>query len=194
MLQPTPPAGPILLTYEDYCALPDDGRRYEILEGVLSVTPSPSTLHQRVSRRLELIIALHVEEHHLGEIFDAPVDVVLSPHNVVQPDLVFIRRERSHLITDKNIAGPPDLVVEILSPTSAETDRRTKAHLYARYGVDHYWLVDPEARVLEEYCREGKVFVRAGTYQGPVRFVPRCFPDLHLDLAKVWGEPAQEIP
>ncbi|MBC7347002.1 MAG: Uma2 family endonuclease [Clostridia bacterium] len=187
MTQPMPPAGRILLTYEDYCALPNDGRRYEVLEGVLCVTPSPSTRHQRISRRLELILALHVEENHLGEVFYAPMDVVLSPHNVVQPDLIFIGRERNHLITDKNIAGPPDLVVEILSPASAETDRRLKAQLYARYGVDHYWLVDPDAETLEEYCREGDVFVHIGTYQGLVTFVPRCFSALSLDLARVWG-------
>jgi Uma2 family endonuclease len=182
-----PPAGRILVSYEDYCTLPDDGRRYEVLEGVLYVTPSPSTVHQRVSRRLELILALHVEENGLGEVFDAPVDVVLSPHNVVQPDLVFIRRERSHIITDKNIAGPPDLVVEILSPASVEADRRIKAQLYARYGVDHYWLVDPETETLEEYVREGDIFVHVGTYQGPVKFEPRCFTGFWVDLARVWG-------
>jgi len=186
MLQPRPPAGHILVTYEDYCALPSDGRRYEVLEGVLRVTPSPSTKHQRVSRRLELILALHVEENNLGEVFYAPIDVVLSPHTVVQPDLIFVSRERSHLITDKNIAGPPDLVIEILSPASAEADRLLKAQLYARHGVDYYWLVDPEAETLEEYRREGEIFVHLGTYQGPVTFVPRCFPALSLDLGRVW--------
>ncbi|TDA66977.1 MAG: Uma2 family endonuclease [Clostridia bacterium] len=187
MFQPTPPAGRILLTYEDYCALPNDGKRYEILEGVLHVAPAPNIRHQRVSRRLELILALYVEANQLGEVFDAPVDVVLSPHNVAQPDLIFVSRGRSQCVTEKNIAGSPDLVVEILSPSTALVDRLTKSQIYARHGVDYYWLVDPDGETLEEYQRQGEVFVRLATYQGATVCATRCFPDLSLDLTRVWG-------
>lgn len=183
-----PPAGPILLTYEDYCALPDDGKRYELLEGVLQVTPSPTTRHQRVSRQLEAIVLHHVEAHGLGEVFDAPIDVVLSPSTVVQPDLVFVSRERGHIITEKNIAGAPDLVVEILSSSSAQLDRGVKAQLYARHGVRYYWLVDPDAETLEEYELRGDVYELSAIYKGDTTCTPRCFHEsgLVIDLSKVW--------
>lgn len=186
MAWPARPAGPILLTYEDYCVLPDDGKRYEIMEGVLHVTPAPTTRHQRVSRRLLVLISLHVEAQGLGEVFCSPIDVVLSPHNVVQPDIVFVSEKRRHIVTEKNIAGPPDLVVEIVSASSAHTDRGLKAQVYARRGVEHYWLVDPEGETLEEYQLQGGAYTPVATYQGDVTCRTRCFPDLALHLGKVW--------
>jgi Uma2 family endonuclease len=100
-----PPAGRIVLTYEDYCLLPNDGRRYEILEGELAVTPSPSRSHQRVSRNLLFILHAHVREHDLGEIFDAPFDVILEETSVVVPDLLFVARERLRIVTDRGVEG-----------------------------------------------------------------------------------------
>ncbi|MBI2154339.1 MAG: Uma2 family endonuclease [Candidatus Rokubacteria bacterium] len=146
-----PPAGKIVLTYEDYCLLPDDGRRYEILDGELYMTPSPSRAHQRFA--LNLLVALHafVTRHDSGEVFVAPFDVILAKTTVVVPDLVFVRRERLDIVTNRGIEGAPDLVVEILSPDSARRDRVEKAQLYARYDVPHYWLVDPEARAIEAF-------------------------------------------
>lgn len=176
----------VVLTYDDYVHLPDDGRRYEILEGELSVTPSPVTKHQRVSRNLLIPLARFVREHHLGEVLAAPMDVILSNVSVVQPDLLFVTRERSHLITEKNIQGAPDLIVEILSPTTASMDRTAKMQLYARYGVPHYWLVDPEAEALEAYeLAEGAYELKADL-SASADYYPAPFPGLVVPLKELW--------
>ena len=131
------------LTYEDYRAAPPD-KRYELLDGDLLLTPAPSLKHQRVQVRLGRRLAQFIEERALGELFFAPCDVVLSDTDVVQPDLLFISRERDYLLSgDENVRGGPDLVVEILSPGTADRDRGYKRELYAKHGVTECWLVDP---------------------------------------------------
>ena len=135
------------LTYADYCRTPDD-ERYELLDGELIMVPAPSTGHQRIDTKLGWRLAQFVEQKSLGEVFFAPCDVVLSDINVVQPDLLFVSNARAHIITADNVQGPPDLVVEILSPSTAHRDRTLKRTLYAQYGVPEYWLVDPDARTV----------------------------------------------
>ena len=132
------------LTYEDYARLPDD-ERYELIDGELIPMPSPKKIHQRLILDLSWILR-RLEEMGLGELFIAPFDVILSPTNVVQPDLTFVSSARAHIITEDNIRGAPDLVVEILSPSTAGYDRTTKRDLYARHGVREYWLIDPYAK------------------------------------------------
>ena len=146
-----PPAGRITLTYEDYCALPDDGRRYEIIEGELYGTPSPGRAHQQFAANLLVVLKPFVAARGLGEVVIAPFYVILEETSVVVPDLLFVARERSGIVTDRGVRGAPDLIVEILSPGTARRDRVEKAKLYARHGVHHYWLADPETRVLEIY-------------------------------------------
>ncbi len=145
-------ARPALLTYRDYAALPDDGRRYELHDGELSVTPAPSTRHQRISHKLLQLLDAHVEAGRLGEVFYAPLDVILSDTTVVQPDLVYIDTGRSGLVSERGIEGPPTLVVEILSPSTATLDRMTKPRLYARHRVPFLWLVDPDRRTVEAFA------------------------------------------
>ena len=132
------------LTYEDYASLPDD-ERYELIEGELIPMPSPKKIHQRLILDLSWILR-RLEGMGLGELFIAPFDVILSPTNVVQPDLIFVLTARAHIITEDNIRGAPDLVVEILSPSTAGYDRTTKRNLYARHAVREYWLIDPYAK------------------------------------------------
>ncbi len=134
----------VKFTYADYRNAPDD-RRYELLDGDLVVSPGPSTVHQRASINLVLLLGQATIVSGIGEVFAAPLDVVLSETDVVQPDLLFITNDRAHIITDENVRGAPDLVVEILSPSTAERDRTYKRALYAKFGVKEYWLVDPEA-------------------------------------------------
>jgi Uma2 family endonuclease len=143
----------IKFTYEDYCLMPED-RRYELMGGEFFMVPSPSVIHQRVAANLEAILRQFVMEKDCGEVLDAPLDVVLSSQDVVQPDIMFISRERSHIVTDINIQGAPDLVVEILSPSTAERDRTIKKKLYARHGVRELWLVNAGAQVVEVYSLE----------------------------------------
>ncbi len=130
-------------TYEDYRTAPPD-KRYELLDGDLLLTPAPSLKHQSVQVRLGRRLAQFIEERALGEFFFAPCDVVLSDVDVVQPDLLFVSRERERLLSGgENVRGAPDLVVEILSPATADRDRGYKRTLYAKHGVTEYWLVDP---------------------------------------------------
>lgn len=178
----------VVLTYDDYLRLPNDGKRYEILEGEIFVSPSPMTKHQRISRNLLAILHHHVARHKLGEVFSAPIDVVLSDINVVQPDLLFVSNARKKIITDKNIHGAPDLVVEILSDTSEEQDRVAKKQIYARHGVKEYWLIDPDRETVEVYKLEEKsrAFRHIATYQSDEILQSALFPKLEIKLAELW--------
>lgn len=189
MTDPAPsiPPGRIRLTYEDYVELPNDGKRYQILEGELDVTPAPTPKHQAVSRNLQRILDRHVVDQKLGQIFNAPIDVILSETTITQPDLIFIASGRETIITDRAIEAPPDLVVEILSPGTARTDRGIKSALYARFGVRHYWLVDPAARILETYELAQSGYELTGTYRDTDHARSPLFPSLDIDLARVWA-------
>jgi Uma2 family endonuclease len=152
------------LTYSDWLRFPDDGRLYEIVGGELFVNPPPSIRHQRVSRNLELAIAAHLAKTASGEIFDAPVGVRLSEEDVPEPDLVVVLSEHADRIGEQVIEGTPDLVVEILSPGSAQRDVGVKRALYERYGVPEYWIADPERRTVEVLVLESGLFVSHGVY------------------------------
>ena len=131
-------------TYSDYLLLPDNGKRYEILEGELLMSPSPNTKHQIVLLNLAAILKSFVERNNLGQIFIAPYDVVLSKYDVVQPDIMFISSKNTKMIKPTHLEGVPDLVIEIISPGSAQRDRIIKRKIYALHGVKEYWLVHPE--------------------------------------------------
>ena len=137
-------------TYEDYLKTPDD-ERYELIEGDLFMTPSPKIDHQRISRKLEFRMERFVEENDLGEVFYAPCDVYFDEDDVVQPDILFVSKERLCIIGEKNIQGAPDLIVEILSEGTAYRDAIQKKVLYARHGVKEYWIVAPKEKMVEVY-------------------------------------------
>ncbi len=182
------PAGtaPGSLTYEDYCALPDDGLRHEVIEGFLFSEPSPRRAHQRVLLNLAALLQAHVREQGLGEVYLAPFDVVLDRRTVVVPDLLFVARERAGIVTERAVEGPPDLVVEILSPGTAGRDRVAKLNAYARHGVPHYWLVDPEARTLEALELAGSGYRVAAAAAADEGFTPGLFPGLVIALPELW--------
>lgn len=178
---------PIKLTYQDYCALPDDGRRYEILDGDLYMSPAPFVFHQRLVLRLATVLKTHVEAQDLGEVFIPPIDVILSKHNVVQPDVVFVSQSRREIVGEKNINGAPDLLVEVLSSSSVERDTRDKRNIYARCGVDHYWLIDPDETRIVELKKVDKAYAQIAEVAGRGQWRPQLFPNLIIDLAKLWG-------
>ena len=182
-----PPAGHVVLTYEDYCALPDDGKRHEILDGELYMTPSPGVAHQRVAGNLFVALRTFVTGRKIGEVFIAPVDVILEATSVVVPDLLFVGRDRAGIVTDRGIEGAPDLIVEILSPGTERRDRVEKAPLFARHGVTHYWLVDPDARALEAYELAQGGYRRTARLTGAADFGPTLFPGLTIQLASLWS-------
>lgn len=132
------------LDIEDYWDLPDDGRRHEILEGMLEVTPSPLVEHQDVLKNLLVLLELFLRQCPVGKIIPSPMDVILSNETICQPDLVFIRKERVPEIVRGRVWGTPDLVIEILSSGTANRDYETKKHVYARHRIGEYWSVDPK--------------------------------------------------
>ncbi|OAT86437.1 Uma2 family endonuclease [Desulfotomaculum copahuensis] len=174
-------------TYEDYCRL-QDSRRYELIGGELYLVPSPSVPHQHVSLRLSWRLAEHVEKHDLGIVLSAPIDVFLTLHDVVQPDILFISRERSDIITEANIQGAPDMMVEILSPATSLRDRTVKKDLYARHGVKEMWIIHPLAQTLEIYRAEPAGLTKAAFYSrrtGQPVSSP-LLPGLALDLNDIF--------
>lgn len=135
-------------TYEEYRKL-DDEKRYEVLEGELRMAPTPDPYHQDVSRELELLLVQFVGKNKLGKVYYAPIDVVFDQQTVLQPDIIFISNDSLSKVKKNAVFGAPDLVVEIISPSSVAADRYTKRRIYERFGVREYWIVDPENRTIE---------------------------------------------
>jgi Uma2 family endonuclease len=174
------------LTYADYVALPNDGNRYEIHDGELSVTPAPGRKHQRVVLRLAAMLDAHVTTHDLGEVDIAPFDVVLSDPNVVQPDVIFVAADRMTSFSSRGFEGAPTLMVEVLSPRTARIDRNTKLQLYARHAVPYYWIVDPEARAIDVYRLAGSSYERPERFDGENLVDLPPFLALALDPVALW--------
>jgi Uma2 family endonuclease len=169
------------LTYQDYATLPNDGRRYEIHDGALSVTPAPTPRHQRCAANLFRLLDAHVRAHGLGEVLFAPLDVILSDITIVQPDLVYLAAaDRLATVSQRGIEGPPTLAVEILSPSTTAIDRETKHRLYARHGVPYFWLVDPDAGTIEAYRLQGARYALALRASGTAPVDPPPFAGLAL--------------
>jgi Uma2 family endonuclease len=172
------------LDYSDYVAAPDDGKRYEIVQGDLFVTPSPSPVHQRISRRLLRWLEDYFDARSLGEVFDAPIDLILTNHDVFVPDLLVVSNEKH--ITKRGIEGPPLLVVEILSPSTQKQDRGVKAQRYAELGVEHYWIVDPEKKRVECYHLADGAFHKIVEAAGDTTLKHPDWDGLDLDLTALW--------
>jgi len=180
------PKAEIKFTYEDYKNLPEsETRRYELLEGELIMVPSPNFEHQRISGNLEFVLRGFIQEKNLGTIIYAPFDVHLG-EDVVQPDILFISKGRSGIITEAEIQGAPDLVIEILSLATAERDRTYKRTLYARHGVKEYWLVDPERKRVEVFTLKEGRFEIVGVYGKTEILTSPSLPGLSIDLRKVF--------
>ena len=173
-------------TYQEYCYLPNDGRRYEIIEGDLCVTPAPSSMHQTVSRRLQYALMTQLEMPGIAYIFDAPFDIILAETSVVEPDLAIIRKSRRDSISKRGFEGSPDVVVEILSPSTRGNDVFLKKAAYARLGIQEYWIVDPDLghievfRLKENGYDPGVLFDRAATLTSP------SFPEVGILLVPIF--------
>ena len=168
------------MSYAELERWPEDGRRYELYDGEVFEIPSPIPLHQIVSARLHLALEGYVRAHG-GIVLYAPLDIVLTEYDVVQPDLLLFTRERQHLIDPRKVTRQaPDLAVEILSPSTAANDRGRKLRLLARHGVREYWLVDPEAAQIDVYRLAGDRFDLAGSARGTESVVSPLLPELLL--------------
>jgi len=154
-------------TYADYSRLPDTGWRYEIIEGELFMSPAPHPKHQIVINRLGTALTNHVNQHQKGQIIYAPIDVFLPTENTsVQPDILFLAQDRLDLISDRGIEGPPDLIIEILSPSNWIIDRQDKFVLYEKSGVKEYWIVDIKQQTIEVFSLTAAGYEILGKYQG----------------------------
>jgi Uma2 family endonuclease len=173
------------LTYADYVRFPEDGLRHEIIDGEHYVTPSPATRHQRIVGNLLYLIRHYLETNPIGEVFCAPFDALLSEFDIVVPDLLYLSRERAGLLTSKNLQGPPDLVIEVLSPSTKSRDTRLKHDLYERVGVREYWVVDPEQNMVEVYRSD------AGSFEPTIKIARQdvlttpLLPNFELPLDRV---------
>ncbi len=178
----------VKLSYEEYLSLPESNRPCELVDGELYMPPSPNTRHQEIIGRLYERLNYHVEERYAGKVLFAPLDVVLDKARplVVQPDLVFISNERSGIVGPR-IEGAPDLVVEVFSPTSAVRDRTEKSVWYSQYGVQEYWLVDPDAQAIEVRRLAPGGYEPAGTFHGGETLQSVLLPGLRIALAEVFG-------
>ena len=172
------------LTYDDYVNLSGD-ERYELIDGELILVASPSERHQWTATRLYRLMLL-AEDMGLGWVYFAPFDVVLTNNDVVQPDLLFISRESADILTAANVQGAPDLVVEILSPSTSRLDRTRKRELYERHQVKEMWLVDPEERkIWVLLLRDGSLEV-AGEYGEGQSFSSAMLGGLTIELDAVF--------
>ncbi len=171
-------AGPLqgLWTYEAYAALPDDGCRYEVVQGVLIMSPAPTPEHQSVVGEIYSYLRECVQLTGRGMVYMGPLDVELSASTVVQPDVLVVLKEHTDGFQRKHFVGAPDLAVEIISPSSATYDRLTKYETYEQAGIPEYWLVNPMRRTIEVFVLEERQYRSLGVFRGeqalPSRLVP----------------------
>jgi len=174
------------LDYSYILAAPNDGKRYELVQGELFVNPAPSPIHRRVSRRLERQLEDYFHLRSIGEVFNAPIDVVLTPHDVFEPDLL-VEGDPDH-ITKRGVERPPLLVIEILSPSTRKVDRGVKFRRYAELGIQHCWIVDPERKRLECHRLADGAFQPVVEAQGETTLARPDWNGLVIDLAALWRQ------
>jgi len=172
------------LRYEDYERIADDGMRHEIIDGKHHMNPAPNPHHQYLSRRIQFQLYTQIELTGLGQVINAPIDVQLSDHDIVQPDLVIVLSERLSIITATRILGAPNLVVEIVSDSTSKNDRTLKKALYCRSKVPEYWIVDPNQRVIQQFVLGDSEYELVGQHSDQVQL--HILPDVSVNLSEVW--------
>jgi Uma2 family endonuclease len=181
----------VRLTYDDFVLFPDDGKRHELIDGEHYVTPSPNMKHQAVLGNLHFLIRGYLETQPSGRVFLSPFDVVFTDFDVVEPDLLYMSRERAvDILTPKNVRGTPELVMEIGSPSTRKRDETIKRHLYERAGVLEYWFVDPDVDTVRVYRRGADGFARAIELSLEAHDVltSPLLPGLEMPLAQIFKE------
>jgi len=174
------------MTYEQYCLLPADGKQYEVIDGELFMTSSPTPRHQEIVLRLTVELSGFVRKNGLGEVLIGPVDVLLDRYTVVRPDVLFISTARLSIMGEEAIEGAPDLVVEVLSPSTFYKDLRKKMTAYAQFGVQEYWIVDPETETFEIYARRDDKLELARKFSSDESVESALLPGLKLAVKEVF--------
>ena len=174
-------------TYKDYAALPDDGHRYEIVDGVLYMAPSPNRWHQNTAFEIASYLRTHVKLTGLGQVYIAPFDVELNPRTVVQPDVIVVLNHNLDRITESRIIGAPDLVVEVSSPGTVGYDREKKQRNYARAGVPEYWIADPWSRTIEVLSLVADGYRSLGVFEGKAVLPSEVVPDFLVHVEQFFA-------
>jgi Uma2 family endonuclease len=177
----------VRLTYEDYLLIPEDGRRHEIIDGEHYVSAAPFLPHQDLVLWLGAELLSFLKGQGLGKVYVAPVDVLLSPHDVVQPDVVFVSQERSRILTRNKIQGAPDLLVEVLSDSTRKIDEGIKLRRYEHFGVREYWLVDPRSESVRIYRLTESGFQRAASLAKGDALSTPLLPGFAISVADMFG-------
>ncbi len=173
-------------TYREYAAWPDDGKRYEILDGVVSEMSAPNRPHQEVVLALGHLLDSQLRERAMGRAWIAPLDIVFADDVVLQPDVIAVRSERLEIARTEGIFGAPDFVAEIMSPSTSSRDLLDKRRAYQRHGVREYWILDPAARTCWQLALENGVLADVGRFENDAEVESRAFPGLRVKLAAVW--------
>ena len=174
------------MTYAQYCVLPDDGKQYEVIDGELFVTPAPTPRHQEILGELLFRLHTHVEANSLGKVYPGRVDIVFDQHTVVQPDVLFISNARLGIVKEEAIEGAPDLVVEVLLPSTFYKDLRPKMTAYSQFGVQEYWIVDPEKQTIELHTRAGEGLQLARSFSSDDTFESPLLPGFRLAVRSIF--------
>jgi Uma2 family endonuclease len=176
-----------LLTYDDYVTFPDsDGIRKEIIEGELFMSPAPAIKHQLILKRLSQLLDQFVQRKGLGEVLIAPCDVIFSNINILQPDILYISNKNFQILTELNIKGAPDLIIEILSPSTIENDRIYKKLVYEKFGVKEYWIVDPQEEMIEVWTLKDARFQLFQKVKKDQQFKSKLLENFELDLSLIF--------
>lgn len=183
-----PLPGVYRLTYADWLAFPNDSHRYEVIDGDLFVSPTPAIVHQRISRDIKFALLNFLKQNNAGEVLSAPVGVKLGDESILQPDLVVVLTQNASRIGEQIILGPPDVVVEILSPGTARRDLGIKRDTYQAAGVPEYWIVDPESRSVEVLALVEKRYERSGLFRENTILVSKLLQGFELPLDSVFPQ------
>ena len=174
-------------TYKDYACIPEDGHRYEVVNGILYMSPAPSMGHQRIVGRIFYYLMTHVDLPGLGQVYQAPTDVELSPGDVVQPDAFVVLNPHLDRVTPSRLIGAPDLVVEVASPSTARHDLSEKLYAYARAEVPEYWVINPDAQTIEVLVWDNWLYRSLGLFSGHIMLPSQVVPDFPVSVKQLFS-------
>jgi Uma2 family endonuclease len=177
-----------LVTADDYQLLPETGPRYQLIEGELFMAPAPNRFHQDISRNLEFVLLKYLERNPIGKLYHAPFDVYLSEHNVFQPDIIFVAKNRYNIFIPAGAEGAPNFVVEILSPRTAHLDTDLKPKIYKGTGVEELWIIDPKAKTIAIYYLQRDAEKPAAVFGETDQFTSPHFPGLDFQAKEIFKQ------
>jgi len=175
----------VKLTYQDYAKLPENAP-YQLIDGELVMSPAPTRNHQQIAKNIFRKLDRFVEISKMGEVYFAPLDVLFGDTETFQPDIIYISKENKSLMKEENIIGAPDLIVEILSPSTAYYDLKHKKNIYELSGVKEYWIVDPMEKTVEIFFNENKKYTLIGNYSKTETCKSKLLTGFEISLTEIF--------